>query len=113
MNHHYSYGSMYDTYLEMIQVDDAENGIRIGFLPIHFDSGTHMIFLQKDIHNITQVDKLCVSGEELSKKSLQGVIVDLLGIEKVEIDVDNILYRQSKWESGQLVSLVVIKSWFL
>lgn len=85
---------MYDTYLEMIQVDDAEDGIRIGFLPIHFDSGTHMIFLQKDIHNITQIDKLCVSGEELSKKSLQGVIVDLLGIEKVEIDVDNILYRQ-------------------
>lgn len=76
----------------MIQIDDAEDSIGIGFLTIHFDSGPHMIFLQKDVHNITQIDQLCVSGKQLSKKSLQGVIVDLLGIEKVKVDIDNILY---------------------
>lgn len=89
----------------MIQIDDAEDSIRIGFLAIHFDSGAHMIFLQKDIHNITQVDKLCVSGKQLSKKSLQGVVVDLLGIEKVKVDIDDILYS-----NGVQVSLFALLS---
>lgn len=74
-------------------VQHGQEGVRVALDPIGLDRGPDEGLTEDQVGQVVEVEVLGVQLEELPEKPLYGEVVDWPGIEELEVDVDEVLFR--------------------